>query len=183
MHDKIDCINAFCKGDGCGLTGGTLVDIFVTKFLTTTLPQFKECHVNESDCIICKEKLSFKKINGKSTIALNWSKNPYNNTTKKFTKNMIIINLKEGKWWKRKVPKDEHKNINFFENIPAGIFLIDKYYCKENVMLSTNNKTNTLIESKYLYMMLQHSITSNLYIQFPKLKNKYTFDILSAFVE
>lgn len=34
LYGKINCIDNFCKGDGRGLTSGTLIDIFITKFLT-----------------------------------------------------------------------------------------------------------------------------------------------------
>ena len=57
--------------------------------------------------------------------------------------------------------------------MPSGIFIIDKYYCKNHVILNSNNKTNTLIESKYLYMMLNNCIKQGLHIQFPECTKKY----------
>lgn len=63
LNDKINCLNNFCKGDGCGLTGGTLIDIFITKFLIKNLPKFKECHDDEADCMIRNERLSFTPLN------------------------------------------------------------------------------------------------------------------------
>lgn len=183
LTNKINCLNNFCKGDGCGLTSGILIDIFITKFLTQNLPNFKEYHNNETDCIICDEKLSLKKINGKSTIALNWSKNPIEYEKINFVENIMIINLKSCKWWKRKFPTENIEQINFTKIIPAGIYLVDKYYCQNTVVLSKNNKTNTLITSKYLYMMLNNCIKRNLYIPLPKQNKKYIFDILSSFVE
>ena len=50
LNDKINCLNNFCKEDGCGLTSGTLIDMFITKFLTKNLSEFLECHNNEADC-------------------------------------------------------------------------------------------------------------------------------------
>lgn len=114
LSDKINCLNNFCKGDGCGLTSGTLIDIFITKFLMKKLSKFKEYHDNETDCIICNERLSFKKINGKSTIALNWSKNPTKDKKEKFIDNMLIINLKTCQWWKQRPPIEIDEKIRAF---------------------------------------------------------------------
>lgn len=183
MNDKIRCINNFCRGDGCGLTSGALIDIFITKFLSKNLLEFKEYHNNESDCTICNERISFKKISGKSNIALNWSKNSSNDVKEKFSNNIMIINLKTCKWWKMKYPIIFGEQINFGITIPAGIFIIDKNYCRYKVMLSSNNKTNSLIDSKYLYMMLIDSMRRDMFIKLPKESKKYTFDICLSFVE
>lgn len=183
MNNKINCLNNFCKGDGCGLISGVLIDMFVTKFLTNNLSKFKEYHKGEIDCSLCDENFSFKKINGKSILALDWSKNLMENKKEKFTCNMIIINLKTCKWWKQKSSARYEENIDFTKTIPAGIYIIDKYYCKNKVIFTSNNKTNTLISSKYLYMMLYNSIEQNMYITLPKINKIYTFDILSSFVE
>jgi hypothetical protein len=166
---KIYCLNNCCNGDGCGLTGGLLIDMFVNKFLKTRLSEFKECHSKEADCIICEERLSLKKIKGKSTLALNWSKNPILNNSE-FTENLLIINLKSGKWWKNKPP------------IPAGMFFVDKNYCKEHVQLSSNNKSNSIIKSIFLYMMLRNSMAQNLCLEFLEDIPNYEFDISRAFI-
>ena len=42
LNDKISCLHNFCKGDGCGLTSDTLIDIFIAKFLTKNLSEFLE---------------------------------------------------------------------------------------------------------------------------------------------
>ena len=132
--------------------------------------------------MICNEKLSFKKINGKSNIALNWGKNLTEGKKEKFMENIMIINLKSEQWWKNG-PKGMSNDIDFTKQIPAGIYIIDKYYCKNNVVLSSNNKTDTLINSKYLYMMLRHSKRHHLYLPLPSEDKQYKFDILSAFIE
>ena len=183
LNDKINCLNNFCKGDGCGLTSGTLIDMFITKFLIKKLSEFNELHDNEADCTICNERLSLKKIKGKSTIALNWSKNPTEDKKEKFTDNMMIINLKTCKWWKQKQSSKITNKIDFTMTIPAGIYIVDKYYCKNKVILTTNNKTNSLIDSKCLYMMLYDSINRNMFMELPKESKKYTFDICLSFIE
>lgn len=160
---KIKSIDEFCKGDGRGLTGGMLTDMFLIRFLENKLSEFKECHNNEADCTILGKKLSLKKVKGKSSIALNWSKNSTEDRKEKFIENMMIIVLKSGKWW-------QAKGV-----IPAGI------YCKEHVKLSHNNKTNALIHPMYLYEMIRNSIANELYIELPKETKIHRFDITLAF--
>ena len=64
-----------------------------------------------------------------------------------------------------------------------GIFLIDKQFCKYYVKLTKNNKTDTLIESQYLYIMLKRSMALNLYVELPTPNKTLKFDILKAFSE
>ena len=179
------------KGDGAGLTGGTLVDIVMNTFLKNKLPDYHENHKGESDMVICVLPFSLKKINGKSTCALDWSKNKKDeqNIQKKeiFSCDIIVINLKSGKsgqWWKKK-PKNVHSilNIVYTSEIPSGIYLIDKRFCKYYVKLHENNKTNTLIDSMHLYIMLKRSIALKLYIPLPEPNKQLKFNILHAFSE
>ena len=109
---------------------------------------------------------------GKSTIALDWSKNPGPSDRKRFTSDVMIINLKSEQWWKRG-PKDEVTNIDYTKNMLKGIYIVDKEFCRQNIKISTNNKSNTLITQKYLYMMLNRSIENNCFIQLPDIKEKY----------
>lgn len=94
---------------------------------------------------------------------------------------MMIINLKSEKWWKKRPPKDNEEKVDFKLSIPSGIFFIDKNYCKKHVVLTSNNKSNELIENKYLYMMLRNCIENQLYLPFPEANDRYSFNILSAF--
>ena len=92
----------------------------------------------------------------------------------------MIINIKTDQWWKT-APADENDTKFFSSSIKAGIYFVPKTYCKSNVCLSSNNKTNSLIDSKPLYKMLKESIRDNLVIEFPTIFPKQTFDILKAF--
>ena len=49
------------------------------------------------------------------------------------------------------------------------------------IKLSSNNKTNSLIDSQYLYLMLKRSIMLKLYIELPKPNKTIDFNILNAF--
>jgi hypothetical protein len=54
--------------------------------------------------------------------------------------------------------------ITYNDIIPSGIYLIDKQFCKYFVGLSSNNKTDTLIDNQFVYIMLKRSISQKLYI-------------------
>lgn len=180
-----------CNGDGAGLSSGTLIDMLLCEFLRDKLPAtlFTEYHDGECDLKIGEVPLSMKKINGKSTIALDWSKNK--NTTKTkieyFNHDILIINLKTEQWWKN-TPRgigggDSNIKIKISYNdcIPSGIYLIDKLFCKYYITLSCNNKTNSLIESVCLYKMLKRSILLDLWIALPPSNETLDFQLLKSF--
>ena len=185
LSNKLHSINTKCKGDGAGLNGGILTDMFIYEFFQKHIPDYSENHIGESDMKICNIPLSQKKINGKSIIALNWSKNKNQKTNSQdhFCCDIMIINIKTEQWWKTE-PNHKHKfaNICFNDTIPSGIYFINKQFCKHFVSLSSNNKTNTLIESPYLYMMLKRSIQLQLFIEIPAPNQQYSFVISNAFV-
>jgi hypothetical protein len=183
LSNKCNSINNYCKNDGAGLLGGCLIDMLISKFFETKLKEYKEHRKGESDMILCDIPLSLKKINGKSTLALNWSKNPTTKEIKsdeKFKNHILLINLKTGQWWKKKPINCE---INYNNIIKAGIYIIDKEYCKTNIILEKNNKSNSIINSIDIYKMINQSIEDNLYIELPDPDKKINFDILKAFLE
>ena len=118
----------------------------------------------------------------KSSIALDWSKNEKDGNREHFSENLFIINLKSEQWWKNKPIESKSKiKVKYNDVIPVGIFLIDKQFCKYYVKLTKNNKTDTLIESQYLYIMLKRSMALKLYIELPSPNKDLTFNILNAF--
>ena len=184
LSNKCHSITNVCKGDGAGLLGGCLVDMLLSQFFKEKLKEYEEFHNGENDMKICQIPLSQKKINGKSTIALDWSKNQTDSKREHFSSHIIIINLFTEQWWKSKPNKIlvENSKIIYNEIIPAGIYFIDKQYCKKYIALSQNNKTNTLIDSQYLYLMLRRSRLQKLFIEIPEPNKKLDFHILKAFV-
>jgi hypothetical protein len=197
LANKCNSITNVCKGDGAGLLGGCLIDMLICRFFKKKLPEYQEYHSGENDMKICGIPFSQKKINGKSTIALDWSKNEKAETTavaacaateqkkERFSSHIIIINLKTEQWWKKKPTKPSLHNekIDYTRVIPSGIYIIDRNFCKKYIALSSNNKTNTLIDAQSLYIMLLRSISQNLVIQFPKPNKNIEFDILLAFAD
>ncbi len=183
---KLHAIRAAFTGDGAGLSGGIVVDMFITAYLSKLIPSFEKHHSGESDCKILGLPLSIKKIGGKSTIALDWSKNKEDSKPReRFGTDVMIINLHTEQWWKKTNPQDateDEKAANFFFTpIKSGIYFVSQAYCKENVQLSSNNKTNSLIEAPSLYKMLKASIAQNMVIEFPTEFPTTKFNILDAF--
>lgn len=165
--NDLNSINKYCANkDGAGLSSGSLIEYYLCDTIKK-IPGFQIHNVGESDIKINDTCISLKKINGKSTIALDWSKNPTDSNKSYFNDHMMIINLKTQTWWKRSPLIPIFSDTVYTISIPSGIYLIDKEFCKQYVKLSKNNKTNTLIESEYLYMMLIHSIKNDLFIEFP----------------
>ena len=186
LVSKLHAINKACKGAGAGLSGGTFIDMFVTQFLSSKVHGFMEYHSGESDCMINNYPLSLKKINGKTTIALNWSKNGEDSKKcESFNTDMMIINLKTEQWWKKMAPsdasKEEVESKFFLRSIKAGIYFVSRTYCKANVCLMSNNKTDTLINNVQLYKMLIESMKNNMMIEFPEKFPVCKFNILKAF--
>ena len=182
LSNKCASITNKCKGDGAGLTGGTLIDMFLCAFLKHKIPQYTENHTGECDMNICDIPLSLKKINGKSTIALDWSKNDKAGKREYFSCGIMIINLKSDKWWRKNPTEIVSKiKITYNDTIPSGIYIIDKQFCKYYIQFTSNNKTNTLIDSQYLYIMLKRSISLKCWIELPIPDNMVEFNILNAF--
>ena len=184
LSNKCHSITRTCCGDGAGLAGGTLIDMLLCNYFQEKLPEYKEHHLGESDMKICDIPLSQKKINGKSTIALDWSKNEKNGNREHFSDHILIINLKNEQWWKKNPTETKSKiKTAYNDTISTGMYLVDKRFCKYYVKLTKNNKTDTLIESQYLYLMLKRSMALQLSIKLPSPNKNLKFNLLHAFSE
>lgn len=89
--------------------------------------------------------------------------------------------LETKQWWKKNKINNKNDNIDYTKIIPSGFYIIDKNYCKNNIELKSNNKTNTLIKKDNVYKMLSNSLEKKLHIPV-KINKIYKFDILSAFI-
>lgn len=175
LSNKCHSIQTVCQGDGAGLEGGSYIDRLICEFFQDHLKDYIPYHNGESDMKICQHPLSFKKISGASSIALDWSKNATSTKRAHFTNDIMILNLSTKQWWKNKV--------NYTDTIPSGIYFIDSDYCQYNITLSSNNKTNTLISKTFVYQMLHRSLTQKWYIELPPPNKKYRFKLSQAFLE
>lgn len=182
LTDKIYAIQSSCKGDGAGLTCGSLIDMLISETFQQVMGvHYTEYHVGESDMKLCDIPLSLKTIKAKSTIALDWSKNPNESTREHFTEHIMILNTQSDVWWKKSPKQKSQEDILYNDMVPAGFYLVDKEFCKKNIKLSSNNKTNTLIQSQDLYWMLQYSRSQGLAVTLPIPRTTYHFSISHAF--
>ena len=174
LSNKIDAIKACCVGDGCGLKTGAYVDDLIAAFFKKHLVSYQEYHKGEADLKICDVPLSLKTCtNDKGTqFALNWSKNKTeSDPSSNFDTHIMIIVSRGGQWWKQKEGLNEY--------IKPGIYLVDRHYCKDNIDLKSNNKSDTLISKKDVYQMITNS---QHYVEIPTPQEiRPSFDILKAF--
>lgn len=169
---KAISINLKFKGvDGGGLFSGTLVEDFVLQeyFFTSGL-----CEKYNYDCFDLKinnKPLSFKKISGKSDIALKWSKNKIK--TNCTLSHILILNTGNISWWKRK--KD------FTTNIPKGFFIIPSFWLNKN-LLTKNNKSDFILDKEVLYSLIQKSIKYKFFVSVKETDIKvYNYKLLHSF--
>lgn len=61
LSNKCHSITKHCKGDGAGLSGGTLIDMLLCSFLKEKLSLYTDYHEGESDMKLCCVPLSQKR--------------------------------------------------------------------------------------------------------------------------
>ena len=132
--------------------------------LTENSNSIKPFHLGEADFCIDGEKVSFKKINGAGGLALDWSKNPTDIGRERFVHPIIILQLDNSKWWKTSPKSNLKKGIKYNSVVKAGLYCVDNNWCKQNITLSSNNKTDSLIKKQDVYHMIQKSISDKTYI-------------------
>jgi len=175
ISDKMWTLHQHLKSDGRGLSGGTIMEQTVFEILEKHVRDFRVCCHGQSDCIIMNTHLSFKKITGKSSLALNWSKNK-SECQHRFDCPILLMNLKEGKWWRNK------KQVDRF--LPSGFYLIDDQLCNDHVQLKSNNKTNSLIDPNDLYFLMTHCLDEGLFLELPPaLTDRFTYTFNEGFQE
>ncbi|NDE13746.1 DNA cytosine methyltransferase [bacterium] len=171
ISDKLWVLGRRIHSDGKGLSGGMMMENTIFEIMEKHLDGFRRNNEKQSDCLVAGTKVSFKKITGKSSIALNWSKNPGGAGGIRFDCPVLIMNLEEGSWWKSKRGFDRFLN--------AGFYLVDPVFCNENVRLKSNNKTDSLVDSEDLYRMLTRSLEEDMFVALPPAathRYDYTFN-------
>ena len=168
LSGMINAIKSYCVGDGCGLRIGGYVDDLVTELFRQSTHKFESYHSNDADCKIGGVPLSLKTCTNPAgtTFALSWSKNKTTDMSNNFSSHIMVIVSKSGQWWKSE------------DEIKAGIYLISKNWCKYNITLSSNNKSNKIISRREVYKMLRNAVH---FIPLQESKHAYKFNILKAF--
>jgi hypothetical protein len=183
LSNYMNCITKKLKGDGAGLSSGIFIDMLLCEFLSNKLEKCEEYHNGECDIKINDINFSLKKINGKSLLALDWSKNKNDSINKDiFTHNIILINTKTCQWWKKN-PNNINidDDIDYTKIIKSAFYIIDKDYCKENIKLSSNNKSNSIITHQNVYKMIDNSIKNGSYIEIPESNKELKFSLIKCF--
>lgn len=93
-----------------------------------------------------------------------------------------MINTKTSQWWKKN-PKNIKidDKTNYTREIKSGIYIINKNYCKKNNKLSSNNKSNSIINKQYVYKIICRSIDDKTYIKLPEENKELKFSLLKCF--
>jgi hypothetical protein len=180
LSNCLESISQNIKGDGCGLLRGAFSDMVVGEFFKKNVENYSANHSGESDLTICDVDLSQKTINGKSALGLDWSKNAKESNREYFQTDLMIINMKNGQWWKNG-PKQRDSSLDYSENVERGVYLVDHKFCKNKIKLSSNNKTNALVEPKECYKMILSAKRTKHFIPLPEANKKLNFDILGIF--
>ncbi|NDE16827.1 DNA (cytosine-5-)-methyltransferase [bacterium] len=158
IADKLWTLDRHFKADGKGLITGTIMEQTVFEVFTVALGTFEVVHEHQSDCAIMGHRLSFKKVSGKSQLALQWSKNP-TGFCGTFEHPILLLNLREGKWWRRKSGWDRH--------LPAGFFVVDHDFCNTHVCLKRNNKSDSVMDAAAVYTMLVAAMDTDCFVALP----------------
>jgi len=166
LSNMIHSIKNHCTGDGCGLKSGIYIDDVISEYFKQNIVSYKPFFSKEADMKICDIPLSLKSCtNPKGTqFALNWSKNKEVNTENFIYHTMILVSC-SGLWWKNK-------------SVKAGIYFVDKHWCRKNIKLSSNNKTDKLISKPEVYKMIQNS---SFFVPIPPPSKVLKFSILRSF--
>ncbi len=192
FSNKYEALEKYCKksSDGSGLKSSGLIEDLICEYFELYLDEYEEFHSNESDIKLLDIPLSFKTISGKSIIALDWSVNDNKKEAKSkrdyFETNIMILNKQKQKWWAsgpKVLPSKLEKDVEWNKMIPKGIFLISRKFCKKYITLGHNNKTNSLIDSQNLYMMLEWSLKNDLFIEVPDKNKTFNFSLIKGFQE
>jgi hypothetical protein len=141
---------------GAGLTGGIFQEsLWKDMFFSQSPDRFSEPEEKDADYCFDGIPFSHKTIGwrGNGALALAWSKNPASGLQRtQFNSSMVIACTKQ--------PKAR----GLWEGIQMGLYVIPVDWLKDNVVLSSNNKTDSLIEAKYTIQGLRYACDAGLHV-------------------
>lgn len=136
---------------GAGLTAGVQQENLFKDMLLYADPRFKPSSSGTSidaDYLFDGYPLSHKTIGatGNGDLALAWSKNPVSGIQRShFTSSMVVMSFHapagRGKWG----------------GLGTGAYVIPADYLQATVVLASNNKTDSLITSRYVTQAMRHA--------------------------
>jgi hypothetical protein len=141
------------KRPGSMGTGAIEEDLWTTQMKTMNITCPVVC--TQSDVgIQCQElrlPLSIKTLSKMGPLAVNWGKNKTKISFVFIAPIMIIYHKPES-------PKKEDKDIS------SGIYIIEPGWCQQNITLSSNNKSDYIIDEPTTRKMIRHSIETSLFV-------------------
>ena len=174
LAEMVNAIERYCTGDGCGLRRGGYVDEVLSELFTKNVSKLKQYHKNDADCKINGVPLSLKVSTSTTgtSFALSWSKNTTVDNTNNFLSHVMVIIAHSSQWYKNKE--------GYCDTIHSGIYLISKRWCKDNIVLGKNNKSDKFVSKESVYRMLR---ASKHFIPMPEPKGTLEFNLLKAFCQ
>ena len=141
------------KRHGSMGTGATEEDLWTTLMKSKNLTCSVVC--TQSDVgIQCHERpipLSIKTLSRMGPLAVNWGKNKTKIRFVFIAPIMIIYHKPDS-------PKKEDIDIS------SGIYIIEPMWCQQNITLSSNNKSDYIIDEATTRKMIRHSIETKLFV-------------------
>jgi hypothetical protein len=141
------------KRPGSMGTGAIEEDLWTTQMENMKLTCPVVCTQSDTG-IQCQElrvPLSIKTLSKMGPLAVNWGKNKTKISFVFIAPIMIIYHKPES-------PKKEDKDIS------SGVYIIEPEWCQKNITLSSNNKSDYIIDESTTRKMIRHSIEQDLFV-------------------
>jgi len=158
--DRCHSLNIYYKGSGAGMTTGTMIEKLLVEHF-----EFSNYNVDQNDLKVNNIPLSFKKITGCSAFSLNWGNNKEIKLVQ-CTSHILLLNLKSKKY----------RNIIY----NTGFYLINKKHLI-GIERVSNNRTNNLIETKNVSLLLRLAVKDDLFFRLPEQMNTIDYNLINGF--
>ena len=179
FSNSCQCIQISKSADGRGLSTGADIDFFLTnQFLPEQMGGgFDKFHKGEADVKIAGVPASFKTLKSKGDTALSWSKNPTHkkdgslSVDRKFLSDpmpMIVYVRQSSRWWKKTPNNPSSKSYTWNQVIYSGIYVVDTFKSSNFLVLKSNNKSNSIIDSKDMFRMLVDAANDGFFVKIPE---------------
>ncbi len=177
--NSCQCIQISKSADGRGLSTGADIDFFLTnQFLPEKMgSDFEKFHKGEADVKIAGIPASFKTLRTRGDLALSWSKNPTHkkdgspSIDREFLENplpMIVYVRESGRWWKNGPANPSSNSYIWNQKIRSGIYVADLSEASNYLTLKSNNKSDSIIDSKDMFRILVDAKRSGNFIEIPE---------------
>ena len=176
--NSCQCIQISKSADGRGLSTGADIDFFLTnQFLPEEMGgDFEKFHKGEADVKIAGIPASFKTLRTKGDLALSWSKNPTHkkdgtpSIDREFLTDplpMIVYVRESGRWWKNAPANPSSNSYTWNQKICSGIYVANLSEASKYLILKSNNKSDSIIDSQGMFRILVDAKRGGNFIEIP----------------